>query len=86
MPADVFDVNKAGPRTILFGACGSVTLGEGGQCLGGDSGGFGGESVVWRGYSPLAKRVAKFAVRQVADPGDIYPVFRELFATDKSTA
>lgn len=54
--------------------------------VGHPGGGFGGESVVWRGYTPLSKRVSKFAVRQVADPSDIYPVFRELFATDKTTA
>lgn len=54
--------------------------------VGHPGGGFGGESVVWRGYTPLAKRVSKFAVRQVADQGDIYPVFRDLFAAEKATA
>ena len=48
--------------------------------------GYGGESVVWRGYAPLAKREPKFAARQVADAGDIYPVFRDLFAAEKATA
>ena len=43
-------------------------------------------SVVWRGYSLLAERSPQFAIRQVAGPADIYPVFRELFAADKSTA
>ena len=47
---------------------------------------YGGESVVWRGYTPLAKRVSKFAARQVSDAGDIYPVFRDLFAAEKSTS
>ena len=44
------------------------------------------KSVVWRGYSLLAERNDRFAMRQVTDPADIYPVFRDLFAADKSTA
>lgn len=48
--------------------------------------GFGGDSVVWRGYTPLASRVPRFAIRQVSDPGDIYPVFRDLFAAEKAKA
>jgi uncharacterized protein len=48
--------------------------------------GMGTDSVVWRGYTPLTKRVSKFAIRRATDPGDIYPVFRELFAADAQTA
>ena len=48
--------------------------------------GFGGESTVWRGYTPLSKRVSKFAMRQANNPADIYPVFRDLFAADKASA
>ena len=44
------------------------------------------KSVVWRGYSLLAERNERFAMRQVNDPADIYPVFRDLFAADTSTA
>ncbi len=40
------------------------------------------DSLVWRGYAPLAKRAANFAMRKVFDAGDIYPVFRDLFAAD----
>ena len=40
---------------------------------------FGPSSVVWNGYTPLAGRNEKFAMRQVAEPGEIYPVFRDLF-------
>lgn len=40
----------------------------------------GGSTVVWNGYSQLTARHANFAMRRVADPGEIYPVFRDLFA------
>lgn len=40
----------------------------------------GADSVVWRGYGPLQERHPHFAMRQVTQPEEIYPVFRELFA------
>jgi uncharacterized sporulation protein YeaH/YhbH (DUF444 family) len=40
----------------------------------------GGNTVVWSGYSQLTERHRNFAMRRVADPGEIYPVFRDLFA------
>ena len=45
-----------------------------------------GESVVWRDYTPLSERVENFAMRQVSDAGEIYPVFRELFAAEDAAA
>ncbi len=39
---------------------------------------------LWRGYSELAQSSENFAVKQVAAPADIYPVFRELFAKSNS--
>lgn len=38
-------------------------------------------SVAWSGYEEIAERQPAFAMRQVSSAGDIYPVFRELFAT-----
>jgi uncharacterized sporulation protein YeaH/YhbH (DUF444 family) len=35
---------------------------------------------LWRGYAALAEVAANFAMKRVAGPSDIYPVFRELFA------
>jgi uncharacterized protein len=35
---------------------------------------------LWRGYAGLESSAANFAMKHVAAPGDIYPVFRELFA------
>ena len=35
---------------------------------------------LWRGYSALAEGAPNFAMKRVAGPADIYPVFRELFA------
>ena len=37
-------------------------------------------SAVWSGYDELMSHHENFAMRRVSDPGDIYPVFRELFA------
>jgi len=37
-------------------------------------------SAVWSGYDELTSNHENFAMRRVSDPGDIYPVFRELFA------
>ncbi|MDE3177900.1 MAG: YeaH/YhbH family protein [Pseudomonadota bacterium] len=38
---------------------------------------------LWRGYSELAESAPNFAMRKVANPADIYPVFRELFARQR---
>jgi uncharacterized sporulation protein YeaH/YhbH (DUF444 family) len=35
---------------------------------------------LWRNYQQTASAWSNFAMKRVADPGDIYPVFRELFA------
>ena len=37
-------------------------------------------SVAWSGYDELTSDNANFAMRRVSNPGEIYPVFRELFA------
>jgi len=41
------------------------------------------ESVVWGGYETLAPTNPNFAMRKVAGPDEIYPVFRELFSTSE---
>lgn len=38
------------------------------------------ESVAWSGYKEVAQANAHFAMKRVTNPGEIYPVFRELFA------
>ena len=35
---------------------------------------------MWHGYSEVAGRERNFAMRRVAAPEDIYPVFHELFS------
>ena len=40
-------------------------------------------SVAWSGYEEIAERNEHFAMRKAASPGDIYPVFRELFASSE---
>jgi len=42
-------------------------------------------SVVWSGYEDLAGSQNHFAMARVANPADIYPVFRELFSADASS-
>ncbi|MGI9520114.1 MAG: YeaH/YhbH family protein [Hyphomicrobiaceae bacterium] len=37
-------------------------------------------SVVWSGYDELTGENENFAMRRVSNPGEIYPVFRELFS------
>ena len=37
------------------------------------------EQNLWDEYTQLAQAFEHFAMRKVADPADIYPVFRELF-------
>ena len=41
---------------------------------------------LWRGYAELAESAPNFAMRKVANPADIYPVFRELFARQREKA
>jgi hypothetical protein len=43
-------------------------------------------SIVWSNYLALAEEEKHFALRRVTTPGEIYPVFRELFAPAKLTA
>lgn len=38
------------------------------------------ETPVWHGYSEMAQHNANFAMRRVASPEDIFPVFHELFS------
>ena len=45
-----------------------------------------GETDLWRGYDPLSRRAPKLAMRRVADPRDIFPVFRDLFGRKAATA
>ena len=35
---------------------------------------------LWRAYRRVAETWPQFAMKRIAAPGDIYPVFRELFA------
>jgi hypothetical protein len=44
------------------------------------------DSVVWQGYTEMAERQDNFAMRQVSQPGEIYPVFRELFSGSEAAA
>jgi uncharacterized sporulation protein YeaH/YhbH (DUF444 family) len=39
------------------------------------------ESVLWEGYTDIIERHPHFARASVYDPGDIYPVFHDLFAS-----
>ncbi|MCH9806461.1 MAG: YeaH/YhbH family protein [Alphaproteobacteria bacterium] len=41
-------------------------------------------SEVWDGYEDLVGNHENFAMRRVADAGDIYPVFRNLFSEEKT--
>ncbi len=43
-------------------------------------------SEVWEGYEELVGEQANFAMRRVTEPGDIYPVFRNLFSDEKTSA
>ncbi len=40
-----------------------------------------GETIVWHGYKELADRHRHFAMRRVTNPGEIFPVFHELFSS-----
>ena len=44
------------------------------------------ETPVWHGYSEVAQRRRNFAMRRVASPEDIIPVFHELFSADAAAA
>ena len=41
------------------------------------------DSNLWRAYAPFSTSHRNFAARRVADRGDIYPVFRDLFTPEK---
>jgi hypothetical protein len=43
------------------------------------------DSNLWRSYAPFATTHANFAARRVADRGDIYPVFRDLFTPESQS-
>ena len=43
-----------------------------------------GETIVWHGYTELAQRHKHFAMRRVTNPGEIFPVFHELFSSSAS--
>ncbi|MFM9943233.1 MAG: YeaH/YhbH family protein [Hyphomicrobiaceae bacterium] len=40
-----------------------------------------GETIVWHSYKELADRQPHFAMRRVSNPGEIFPVFHELFSS-----
>jgi uncharacterized sporulation protein YeaH/YhbH (DUF444 family) len=40
-----------------------------------------GETIVWHGYSELARRHKFFAMRRVTNAGEIFPVFHDLFSS-----
>lgn len=42
------------------------------------------QSVVWSGYEMLVEGNPNFAMRRVSGPGEIYPVFRDLFSAEGS--
>ena len=44
------------------------------------------ETPVWHGYNEVAQRKKNFAMRRVASPEDIFPVFHELFSADSAAA
>ncbi|HRD76781.1 MAG TPA: YeaH/YhbH family protein [Hyphomicrobiaceae bacterium] len=39
-----------------------------------------GETVVWQGYKDVAEAAEHFAMRRVSNPGEIFPVFHDLFS------
>jgi hypothetical protein len=44
------------------------------------------ETPVWHGYAEIGRRHKNFAMRRVASPEDIYPVFHELFSAGDKAA
>lgn len=45
-----------------------------------------GETALWKAYAPLARVNPQFALKRVTKAADIFPVFRELFAKNRSEA
>ena len=45
-----------------------------------------GQTDLWRGYEPLSQRAPRLAMRRVADKGEIFPVFRDLFGKKAATS
>ena len=45
-----------------------------------------GETALWKSYAPLARDNPRFALKRVTKAADIFPVFRELFAKNRSEA
>ena len=43
-----------------------------------------GETIVWHGYKEIADRNRHFAMRRVSNPGEIFPVFHDLFSSSSS--
>jgi uncharacterized protein len=41
------------------------------------------ESIIWSGFEPLTRTQPHFAMRHVAAPSDIYPVFHDLFSNSE---
>lgn len=44
------------------------------------------ESVLWEGYRELGDATSNFAMRRIAEAGEIYPVFRDLFRREGAVA
>lgn len=45
-----------------------------------------GPTDLWGGYEPLSQRATRLAMRRVADKGEIFPVFRDLFGRKAAAA
>ncbi len=43
-------------------------------------------TALWQGYRNVSDRWANFEMKRIAQPGDIYPVFRELFSADQQAS
>ena len=54
--------------------------------VGGDTRRTGAVSDLWRGYRDVAAADPRLRMRRVAEPGDIYPVFRGLFSQEEESA
>ena len=44
------------------------------------------ESDLWRGYEQLSEEQENFTMRRIGEPGDIYPVFHDLFRQRETTS
>ena len=40
-------------------------------------------AALWNAYAQVREHWKNFEMKRIAQPGDIYPVFRELFAKNK---